>query len=170
MYHDKSDEKKLVDFELFDDEAISCLLCAESEARRIKDPSLSTYMMLLGILSAQEKQEISFPPSISLGVDFASVERYVASMVEPVEEKLASDVTAQDEKVPFTRAGKRAIELACLIAKDSDSSFVKPQHLLAGIISINWIEEGQLRHCKAYEILCDLGVDPQALLTKLRSV
>ena len=159
--------EKLVDFNNFTDESLTCLIFAEQEAQRLNNLTLSTFSLLLGILRAKDEADFDFPKVPHLTVDYKQTEELVRNMLVETEPQSQNYQAFGDERVPFTTAGKRAIELAANAARERGSKNVEPVHLLIGVLGASWVQEGELKHCRAYDLLERLGVDMKQLMTDL---
>ncbi|NDJ18427.1 ATP-dependent Clp protease ATP-binding subunit [Myxacorys almedinensis] len=137
-------------FEYFTDQAIATIMYAQEEARRLRQNSVGTEAVLLGLL--RQKDTIAASALNQFGVTLDLARREVESIV-------GRGVGSTLAELPFTPKGKQVLEQALQSARLSGERFVRPRHLLLGLVQDN---QGV-----AAKVLTNLNTDLAALQAQL---
>ena len=132
-------------FDRFTDGARRAIVGAQEEARLLNHNYVGTEHLLLGLLVASES--LAAEVLVSLGVTIAVVR-------QRVEEIIGRGGTAPSGYLPFTPRAKRVLELSLREAIRLDHDFIRPEHVLLGILS-----EGE--GVAVQIVAMHLGADPR---------
>ncbi|MBW4419774.1 MAG: ATP-dependent Clp protease ATP-binding subunit [Myxacorys californica WJT36-NPBG1] len=133
-------------FEYFTDQAIATVMYAQEEARRLRQNSVGTEAVLLGLLKQTDTVAASILKEFGVTLDIARAE---------VEKIVGRGTGSTLAELPFTPKGKQVLEQALQAARLSGEQYVRPRHLLAALAQDN---QGV-----AAKVLTTLGVDLAAL-------
>ncbi|MBW4540027.1 MAG: ATP-dependent Clp protease ATP-binding subunit [Myxacorys chilensis ATA2-1-KO14] len=137
-------------FEYFTDQAIATVMYAQEEARRLRQNSVGTEAVLLGLLKQTDTVAASILKEFGVTLDIARAE---------VEKIVGRGTGSTLAELPFTPKGKQVLEQALQAARLSGERYVRPRHLLAALAQDN---QGV-----AAKVLTTLGVDLAALHTQM---
>ncbi|PSN11399.1 ATP-dependent Clp protease ATP-binding subunit ClpC, partial [filamentous cyanobacterium CCP5] len=137
-------------FEHFTNAAISVIMKAQEEARRLRHNFVGTEQLLLGILC--EGSSASATVLADLGVNLEDARAEVESIIG----RGSGNAPAE---IPFTPKVKQVFEQAFQEARKLDSSYIEPEHLLLSLT--------QSSESVAYRVLSNLGVDPAKVRTRI---
>ncbi|MBD2461886.1 ATP-dependent Clp protease ATP-binding subunit [Oscillatoria sp. FACHB-1407] len=130
-------------FEYFTEKAIAAVMFAQEEARRLGHNFVGTEQILLGLIRAEGS--IAATVLAELGITLAATR----AEVEKIVGRGSGFVPAE---IPFTPKTKRVFEQAFQEARQLDTRYVGPEHLLLSLV-----QEGE---SVAVKILENLKIDP----------
>ena len=137
-------------FEHFTNTAISVIMKAQEEARRLRHNFVGTEQLLLGILGEGQNLAARVLEESGITIDNARIE------VEAIIGRGSGNTPVE---IPFTPKVKRVFEQAFQEARGLDSTYIEPEHLLLSLT--------QSTESVAYRVLSNLGIDPAKIRTRL---
>lgn len=143
-------------FERFTQKAITVILCAQGEARRLGHNFVGTEQILLGLIAEGSGIASQFLTSVGVNLENAQIE--VEKIIGRGRGNLALEI-------PFTPRAKQVLELSQEESQQLGHNYVGTEHLLLGIL-----KEGEASATKgvAIRVLQNLGVDLASLEQRLR--
>lgn len=114
-------------FDFFDESARRVLQNAQAEAVRLHHPHMGTEHLLLGLLHETENPGVKV--LTSKGIDLEKARKQVESMIK-------SGDTTPAESLSVTPRAKQALEAAGEAAITRHHAFVRPEHILYGMLHI----------------------------------
>lgn len=140
-------------FEYFNDKAISIILAAQEEARRLRYRSAGTEQLLLGLVRVQDTMAAKILRE--LGVTLDAVRAEVAKIMGRGTDFVAGEI-------PLTPKAMRSLEQALVQAQQLNHPYVNPEHILLSVIEDN--------DNIALKVLANLGVNLETLHERLMQV
>ena len=137
-------------FEYFSDKAIAVVMSAQQEARRLGHSFVGTEQVLLGLLSEGTSDAAQVLQDLGLSLDDAR--QVVEDIIGRGNGRISADI-------PLTPKTKRVLELALQTARQSGSSAVQPEHILAAMT--------QNQESVAYRVLEKFDISPDDILVRL---
>jgi ATP-dependent Clp protease ATP-binding subunit ClpC len=137
-------------FEYFTDQAIATIMYAQEEARRLRQNSVGTEALLLGLLRQNDTIAASVLNGFGVTLTVARTE---------VEKIVGRGTGSTLAELPFTPKTKQILDHALQQARLSDERYIRPRHLLLSLVQDN---QGV-----ATKVLNTLGVDLDALRAQL---
>ncbi len=137
-------------FEHFTNTAIAVIMKAQEEARRLQHNFVGTEQLLLGLL--REEANLASAVLKEFGINLEDARREVEAIIGRGSGNPPSEV-------PFTPKVKQVFEQAFQEARQLDSAYIEPEHLLLSLT--------QSRESVAYRVLENLGVSPSKVRTRL---
>lgn len=135
-------------FELFNDRAISAVMIAQQEARRLGQKYVGTELLLLGVIA--QSDSILTPVLKGVGVTLQAVQKIVEEILGQGSEHALAEI-------PFSPAAKQTLEQAIVEAQQLDHDYIGSEHLLLAMLQS---DETSNDGNSAVPILQTLGVDP----------
>jgi ATP-dependent Clp protease ATP-binding subunit ClpC len=129
-------------FEYFTDQAIATIMDAQEEARRLRQNSVGTEAILLGLLRQTDTIAGSVLNELGVTLEMARLE---------IEKIVGRGTGSTLAELPFTPKTRQILEQALLQAREMGDRYVRPEHLLLALIEDN---QGV-----AIKVLTLLGVD-----------
>jgi ATP-dependent Clp protease ATP-binding subunit ClpC len=129
-------------FEYFTDQAIATIMDAQEEARRLRQNSVGTEAILLGLLRQTDTIAGSVLNELGVTLEMARLE---------IEKIVGRGTGSTLAELPFTPKTRQILEQALLQAREMGDRYVRPEHLLLALIEDN---QGV-----AIKVLALLGVD-----------
>ena len=111
-------------FERFTDQARQVVVFAQEEARVLRHNYIGTEHILLGLLREGGAAARALDP---FHVTQDAVQAQVARIIGPGDEVLTG-------QIPFTPRSKKVLELSLREAIDNSDRFIRPEHILLGLI------------------------------------
>ena len=111
-------------FEKFTEKAIKVVMLAQEEARRLGHNYVGTEMLLLGVVGEPGKVRALFEGA---GLTLSAVRN-------EVERQIGRGAGFVAVEIPFTPRAKRALEDACVEAKEMNHTSISVSHLLLGLL------------------------------------
>lgn len=133
-------------FEYFTDQAIETIMFAQEEARRLRQSSVGTEAVLLGLL----RQDDTIAASVlnELGAD-------LITMRSEVEKIVGRGAGASFGELPFTPKTRQILERALQKAQMMGTRYVRAEHILLALVDDS---QGV-----AIKVLGQLGLNPAAI-------
>lgn len=125
---DKALVEKVPMFEYFTEQAIAAILNAQEEARRLRQNSVGTEAVLLGLL--RQKDTIAASVLTELGVTLQAARQEVDKIVGRGTGSSLADL-------PFTPKTRQLFDHALEQARQLDHRYVHPEHLLLSLVQDN---------------------------------
>ncbi|KAK3154228.1 hypothetical protein QOZ80_2BG0187930 [Eleusine coracana subsp. coracana] len=142
-------------FERFTERAVKAVVLSQREARGLGDPAVAPRHLLLGLI-AEDRSSGGF---LSSGIrierareECRGIAARDAGAAAPAAGKAASGL---DTDVPFTVETKQVFELAAVLSRNMNCSFISPEHLAISLFT--------LMDPTTNSLLRSLGADPSQL-------
>lgn len=133
-------------FERFTEEARQVVVTAQEEARLLDHDHIGTEHIVIGLL--RNPEDLPGRALSEFGVDADATRAKVTEMFGRGDEPSRG-------QIPFTQAGKKALELALRAALNLRHNWIESGHVLLGLVDIG--------PSPGYETLAGLGVDVDSL-------
>jgi ATP-dependent Clp protease ATP-binding subunit ClpC len=117
-------------FEGYTEDARQAVVLAQAEVRTMGHGVIGTGHLLLGVLRAGKTGLASQPVGARFGLDVERLRREVIAIVGAGEPG-----AAMEGQIPFGPEGKRALEEAIHAAVGAGHRWIRPEHLLLGLLS-----------------------------------
>jgi ATP-dependent Clp protease ATP-binding subunit ClpA len=137
-------------FERFTESARQVVVFAQDEAHLLKHNYIGTEHILLGLL--REEEDIAARVLASLDITLEEMRAQVVRIVGPGDEVTTG-------QVPFTRRGKKVLELSMREALSLGHEYIGTEHVLLGLVREN---EGV-----AAQILLDFDADAEKIRNRV---
>lgn len=129
-------------FEYFTEKSIAVVMAAQEEARRLKQNSVGSEQLLLGLI--QVKETLAATVLAELGVTLGNARQEVEKIVSQGNRSVAG-------KIPFTPKTIRIFEQAFEQSGQLNQAYIAPEHLLLSLV-----QQGE---GVAIQVLINLGVE-----------
>ena len=140
-------------FEYFTDQAIATIMFAQEESRRLRQTSVGTEAILLGLLRQTDTVASSVLNELGVSLEVARQE---------VEKIVGRGTGSSLAELPFTPKTRQILEQALVQAREMGDRYVRPEHLLLALIQDN---QGV-----AIKVLTELGIDLWEIRTQIERV
>lgn len=152
-----SEKFQLRGFEKFTQKAITAILLAQRESRRLGHNFVGTEQILLGLLGEGSGLESHFLTTMGVNLENAQIE---------VEKIIGRGKANTPIFFPFTPRAKQVLELSLEESRQLGVDYVDTEHLLLGILDEG---AGSAGRGVAIRVLQNLGVDLVSLEQRLRA-
>lgn len=115
-------------FEYFTDQAIATMMYAQEEARRLRQNSVGTEAILLGLLRQNDTIAASVLNELGVNLNVARLE---------VEKIVGRGTGSTLAELPFTPKTRQILEQALHQARVMGDRYVRPEHVLLGLVEDN---------------------------------